>query len=245
MNTYVAISALVTGILLAVTLSEAQYNRRYIYPRYSYGHQSWPDSGQGFWSYGGDIWGDSNRYSWSDNGRRDISHDGREDSGRDSDASGDEVVSVGGGDKINGTMQIVLDLHNEYRRQVATGKVSGQPAGSNIHDLKWNSELAKKAQEWANKCIPDHDSKTARRTSQFRYVGQNIAYNSDVQKGIKEWFDEHVNFNYYANKCAYGKVCGHYTQLVWAKTTDLGCGINMCDYKGFKLVNLVCNYGTA
>lgn len=145
MNTCVAITALVIGILLAFTLSEAQWNYHWVRPQHNYGRQSWPDSSGGSWSYSGresghDIRGDSGRrdsgyFSWNDNGLRDISHDSRRDSGRDSDAGENDVVSVGGGDKPNAQMQIVLDLHNKYRHQLAKGEVPDQPTGRNVHDL--------------------------------------------------------------------------------------------------------------
>lgn len=58
---------------------------------------------------------------------------------------GSEFISfTGGNDEDENTIkrssltrekQELLDLHNEYRRQVALGKVLGQPPSSNIRDL--------------------------------------------------------------------------------------------------------------
>lgn len=37
---------------------------------------------------------------------------------------------------------------------------------------------------------------------------------------------------------------GHYTQIVWADTTKIGCGkIRYTDSKGWIALYLVCNYG--
>ncbi|KAM3188347.1 hypothetical protein ACTXT7_000468 [Hymenolepis weldensis] len=132
MNICIAISALVIGILLTAMHSEAQWGVGWHYPRYNLGRESWLGSGHDIWS---DSGRDIGRYIRSDNNRLDSGHESWRDSSGDSDAGGDEVVSVGGGDKPDAQMQIVLDLHNKYRHQLATGGVPGQPVGSNVHDL--------------------------------------------------------------------------------------------------------------
>ena len=44
----------------------------------------------------------------------------------------------------------------------------------------------------------------------------------------KSWVGEKAYYNYATNHCASGKVCGHYTQAVWATTTHFGCGTKNC-----------------
>jgi len=36
-------------------------------------------------------------------------------------------------------------------------------------------------------------------------------------------------FNYDDRTCATGEVCGHYTQVVWAKSYKVGCGAAFCE----------------
>jgi pathogenesis-related protein 1 len=45
---------------------------------------------------------------------------------------------------------------------------------------------------------------------------------------IGSWSREKVDYNFAANTCASGKVCGHYTQMVWKSTTEIGCGKAVC-----------------
>jgi len=56
------------------------------------------------------------------------------------------------------------------------------------------------------------------------------------------WADEFPNYNYAANTCASGQQCGHYTQMVWRTSTQVGCASVTCS-NGKVLV--VCNYSPA
>ena len=77
-------------------------------------------------------------------------------------------------------------------------------------------------------------------------VGQNIAYWSDpatpVNKLVQLWIDEKKDYDIKSGACAGGKVCGHYTQMVWSASTKVGCGITNCPDLG---VYLVCDYTPA
>ncbi|XP_040839221.1 peptidase inhibitor 16 isoform X2 [Ochotona curzoniae] len=68
----------------------------------------------------------------------------------------------------------------------------------------------------------------------------------DVPLAMEEWYQEHAYYNLSAATCAQGQVCGHYTQVVWAKTERIGCGTHFCEkLEGVKETNiqiLVCNY---
>ena len=42
-----------------------------------------------------------------------------------------------------------------------------------------------------------------------------------------------------------GAMIGHYTQLVWAESTKLGCGAIKYEEGGYNKLYLICNYGPA
>ncbi|XP_030835025.1 peptidase inhibitor 16-like [Strongylocentrotus purpuratus] len=104
----------------------------------------------------------------------------------------------------------MLALHNKDRGEVS-------PSASNMGELQWNDELAKDAQDWADQCIYKHNGYGDRRTSQWRWVGQNIAEGTigffSVLTFVDWWNSEKDLYNYADRTCEPGKECGHYTQV--------------------------------
>jgi uncharacterized protein YkwD len=106
----------------------------------------------------------------------------------------------------------MLAAHNAVRAKV------GVPA------LVWSETLAGVAQEWA-------DTLTAERRFDHRpnsKYGENM-YRTDggqtaAAKVVERWASEAANFNYKANRCK-GE-CGHYTQIVWRTTKEVGCAVS-------------------
>ena len=84
----------------------------------------------------------------------------------------------------------------------------------------WDDKLAKVASDYANGCAFMHNSG---RTSEYgagpkEYVGENLFFTSDLKfdkftSVVDAWDGEKKDFNYPANTCAAGKMCGHYTQV--------------------------------
>ncbi|MCL4144895.1 UNVERIFIED_CONTAM: hypothetical protein GTU68_031423 [Idotea baltica] len=140
--------------------------------------------------------------------------------------------------------QILLNAHNYLRSKIAQQGDSGEPTASNMGVMVWSDESAIRAQNWANSCVAGHDSDSARKYGNHWYVGQNWAgasYRPSVYEGVKWWYNEIKDFSFSSNRCS--GVCGHYTQIVWSKSTELGCGLADCSSRGGYRYNLVCNYG--
>lgn len=121
-------------------------------------------------------------------------------------------------------------------------------AGVGVGPLTWNIPLATAAQAWANACLDmdgsgliDHDPD--RSTGFPYYVGANIFGSGGVAtptQAVGTWAAEAANYDYATNTCT--GVCGHYTQVVWAASSDLGCGISHCGNLVFSN-SIVCYYG--
>ncbi|KAH9372722.1 hypothetical protein HPB48_016297 [Haemaphysalis longicornis] len=97
-----------------------------------------------------------------------------------------------------------LRAHNEYRSQVAQGRLSSYPPASNMYRLIWDEELADVAQAFTNQCDnSDHDKKEQRITTRFQKVGQNFHWNEgfgilpgpDAKGRIDDFFAEYKDFN--------------------------------------------------
>ena len=124
-----------------------------------------------------------------------------------------------------------------------------------LQPLTWSSELAQNAQQWAQH-LAAHGCKMQHRQHAGKarlQVGENIYWGSPVtwSDGRREvqsiesadvvsaWADEVHDYHYASNTCKAGKQCGHYTQVVWRDTKQVGCGMSLCPDQG---QIWVCNY---
>uniref|UniRef100_A0A8C6UBG8 Cysteine-rich secretory protein LCCL domain containing 1a n=1 Tax=Neogobius melanostomus TaxID=47308 RepID=A0A8C6UBG8_9GOBI len=131
--------------------------------------------------------------------------------------------------------QLILDLHNKLRGQV-------YPPASNMEYMVWDTELERSAEEWAETCLWEHGP-----AGLLPQIGQNLgAHWGRYQPPtfhVQAWYDEVKDFSYpYPQECnpycpfrCSGPVCTHYTQVVWATSSRVGC-------IWAKAVYLVCNY---
>ncbi|XP_057977295.1 pathogenesis-related protein 1A-like [Malania oleifera] len=122
--------------------------------------------------------------------------------------------------------QDYLDAHNAARGEVG------------VVPMVWNDTVAAYAQHYALEraadCNLEHSSEDP--------YGENIAeasYDCSAGAAVQLWVDEKKYYDYATNTCAPDQVCGHYTQVVWNQSTDLGCAKVLC-YNGYTFVT--CNY---
>ncbi|XP_021853405.1 pathogenesis-related protein PRB1-3-like [Spinacia oleracea] len=122
--------------------------------------------------------------------------------------------------------QDYVDAHNTARATVGVG------------NIQWNTTLATYAQNYANTRI----STCAMQHSGGPY-GENLAAGSSATMtgtaAVNLWVGEKVNYDYYTNTCAPNKVCGHYTQVVWSTSGQLGCARVQCT-SGWYFI--ICSY---
>jgi len=107
-----------------------------------------------------------------------------------------------------------LDVHNKFR------SMHGVPA------FTWAEDLAKEAQNWAEKLARartlQHASKSERKEA-----GENIAmftgsYESAGEKATTMWYDEYKDYNF--SRGGWQSGTGHFTQVVWKGSEELGMG---------------------
>jgi uncharacterized protein YkwD len=107
----------------------------------------------------------------------------------------------------------------------------------NLPDLAWNDGLAAYAYVWAtelvnkNGCTMEHRPQDASSPCDAQH-GENLAWNSGYAENAanvtKRWADEVVDYDYENNSCTPGEQCGHYTQIVWRDSTEVGCAMLPC-----------------
>ncbi|HLK63051.1 MAG TPA: CAP domain-containing protein [Bryobacteraceae bacterium] len=105
----------------------------------------------------------------------------------------------------------MLAAHNAYRTALK------------LRPLKWSDKLAAGAQAWADTLLKSHRfyhmPNNSHGENLFEIHGQ-AATPDDV---VHDWAAESLDYDYRSNRCS--SVCGHYTQIVWSSTTEVGCAV--------------------
>ncbi|XCN73960.1 MAG: CAP domain-containing protein [Candidatus Electrothrix aestuarii] len=130
--------------------------------------------------------------------------------------------------------------HNQWRVQVHA------PA------LIWSDTLATSALNWseqlaADGCLMKHSTGGSYGENIYWASPLSFSDGTRIVQGIKDqdvvdaWGSEITFYDYASNSCK-GGVCGHYTQMVWKDTREMGCGMTVC---GDQEQIWVCQYSPA
>uniref|UniRef100_A0A0D9V168 SCP domain-containing protein n=1 Tax=Leersia perrieri TaxID=77586 RepID=A0A0D9V168_9ORYZ len=129
--------------------------------------------------------------------------------------------------------QDYVRLHNAARAAVGVGPVT------------WDSSVQAFAENYARQragdCSLIHSNNRVN-------LGENLFWGGagkdwTAADAVNLWVNERSDYNYGSNSCAQGKVCGHYTQVVWSTSTSIGCARVVCN--GGRGVFITCNYRPA
>ncbi|KAI8980249.1 CAP domain-containing protein [Pilobolus umbonatus] len=113
----------------------------------------------------------------------------------------------------------ILKVHNDHRAK------HHSPA------LVWNTTMATYAQKWVNKCKFAHSNGP---------YGENLAMGyPNWPSAVNGWYNEVSKYNF--DKPGYKDTTGHFTQVVWKGTREIGCGVKTCTNYGNAKIYM-CNY---
>lgn len=141
------------------------------------------------------------------------------------------AITSGQAKQAKALEQEILAAHNKYRKEVG------------VPDLTWSPTLAAHAQAWANQLAStgrfDHSTDP-------HGEGENLAKGTvgadSAAKLVDLWGSEKQYFQpgIFPDVSTTGNWAdvGHYTQVVWRNTTQVGCGVAM----GGGSAVLVCRY---
>jgi uncharacterized protein YkwD len=125
-----------------------------------------------------------------------------------------------------GDAALWVDAHNRLRAKHCAG------------GLSWSAKLAQVAQHWANSL---RDQGCAFGHSNGSY-GENLAAGTsgalDPGSVVQMWYDEVGQYRFPDG--GFSMKTGHFTQLVWRGTHQVGCGRSQCKDKGMDI--FVCEY---
>jgi uncharacterized protein YkwD len=124
----------------------------------------------------------------------------------------------------------ILNAHNQYRAEVG------------VPPLTWSDTLANHAQEWANYLVSLGDLQHSQNTGE----GENLWMGSSGNFSYTQMLETFGNEKQYFVSGIFPDVSstgdwqdvGHYTQVVWKNTTEVGCAIASTNGNDI----LVCRY---
>ncbi|XP_077358890.1 cysteine-rich venom protein TEL1-like [Festucalex cinctus] len=129
----------------------------------------------------------------------------------------------------------IVDKHNTLRRKV-------KPTARNMLKMSWNREAAANARKWAKTCSMKHSPSRSRKISTSG-CGENLymaSFKNSWSNAIQAWYDEVKNWRYGVGSVNKG-VVGHFTQVVWSRSNQIGCAMAHCPKSRYKYF-YVCHY---
>ena len=128
--------------------------------------------------------------------------------------------------ELSAVYQAILLAHNRHRARHCAAP------------LRWSAAVAAVAQAWADQLVRDE---CAFEHSKGNKYGGNLFFMGPSDPGsaviaADEWYSEITAYDYGAP--GFGMSTGHFTQVVWRASTELGCAVAQCN--GGDL--WVCNY---
>lgn len=133
---------------------------------------------------------------------------------------------------------LIVKAHNVWRDKV------------HVAPLVYSKRLEKEAKAWANVlkkegCNMRHSGpgenlfwasprqSAHAKDARGQWIWQNSLQNVNAKAVVDAWGDEIAWYDYKSNHCSApkGKACGHYTQVVWKSTKEVGCAMAVCEDK--------------
>ncbi|MDH5672535.1 MAG: CAP domain-containing protein [Myxococcales bacterium] len=149
-----------------------------------------------------------------------------------------------------GQLEGITAAHNAVR-----ARTGAEPP---LPELTWSPEIAALAQQWADELADNcgtiaHSGRTGYGENIAAAIGSPSLMPAEPEKIVEGWASEIACYDYGPfmlgdacdMECAEGlntNGCGHYTQLIWRKTLEVGCAVSTCSLESAEMEIWVCNY---
>jgi len=152
----------------------------------------------------------------------------------------------------------ILNRHNVLRGKVARGEERAQAQAANMKKLVWSLELERIAQRWADQCSQGSEHDALREKLDGTTVGQSVFHVSSTTRtndhesamaellgGLEVWYNQRKSIGFNPGHIKeFWRHSGieEYSQLIWAETEEIGCGMVYWQADdGYDNI-LICNY---
>ncbi|SPE34461.1 Cysteine-rich secreted protein (fragment) [Candidatus Sulfopaludibacter sp. SbA3] len=134
------------------------------------------------------------------------------------------LAAASGYDGSSPVAREMLSAHNSVR-----GRVDVAP-------LAWSAGMAARSQEWADTLLARNELVHRPNSTYGENLFEIRGATASAAHVVNSWAAEARNYDYRSNRCR--GVCGHYTQIVWGSTREVGCAVArgpgrevwVCDY---------------
>ncbi|MBN3316617.1 CL18A protein, partial [Atractosteus spatula] len=129
----------------------------------------------------------------------------------------------------------IVSLHNWLRSRVT-------PTAANMQKMEWSGKLAVLAQDRAASCPEDSALEGEHSDHMGWSIHDSASGSTSFPEVIDLWFQEGQDYNYLSGQCGENRTCHHYTQMVWATSSRVGCAQHVCQRAGSQRELFVCAY---
>ncbi|CCC68846.1 hypothetical protein NCAS_0B07620 [Naumovozyma castellii] len=126
---------------------------------------------------------------------------------------------------------------SEFASSVLNEHNAKRALHQNTPALSWSDDLASYAQNYADA----YDCSGNLVHSGGPY-GENLALGYDAVGSVDAWYNEISSYDY--SNPGFSENAGHFTQVVWKSSTQVGCGIKDCSATGWGSY-VICSYNPA
>jgi len=126
----------------------------------------------------------------------------------------------------------IVHAHNAWRSRAGALSLRWAPdLASQAHDRA--RQLASQGCSLEHGMLADDVGENLYRASPLRAEGrQDERLVVTPAQVIDHWAAESADYDPASGSCAPGRQCGHYTQIVWPSTEEVGCGMAVCPSLG-------------